>query len=336
MTDHNPAVQVEDLALSYGAVNALDGLDVEVEAGTVFGLLGPNGAGKTTLIRILATLLRPTRGTARVLGHDVVSAPLSVRRCIGLAGQSAAIDEELTGRENLEMIGQLYRLSRTVARQRSTEVLERFGLVDAGGRRVSTYSGGMRRRLDLAASLTGRPPVLLLDEPSTGLDPRSRQELWASIDELRTAGTTVLLTTQYLEEADRLAQRIAVVDHGRIAAEGTPTELKATVGADLLTLRLADPAMTAAAAGLLADLGNPDSPPQTEPAAGEIRLAVNHPNASAEAVRRLDTANLGIISVQLTQPSLDDVFLTLTGRPATAEPDALVGVDHAGAEATTQ
>jgi ABC-2 type transport system ATP-binding protein len=310
---------VEDVAMRYGSVVALDGLTVEIEQGSVFGLLGPNGAGKTTLVRILATLLRPTRGTARVLGHDVVREPLSVRRSIGLAGQSAAIDEELTGRENLEMVGRLYRLAGAEARRRAVEVLDRFLLADAADRRVATYSGGMRRRLDLAASLTGRPPVLLLDEPTTGLDPRSRQELWRTVDELRRAGTTVLLTTQYLEEADRLAQRIAVVDHGRIVASGTPSELKATVGADMLSVRLADPARLVEAAALLADLATPASPLQSDPA-GEIRVAVAHPDASAEAVRRLDAARVGILAVELRQPSLDDVFLTLTGRPATAEP----------------
>jgi daunorubicin resistance ABC transporter ATP-binding subunit len=317
--DGQAAVQIEELAVSFGAVTALDGLSLDVEAGTVFGLLGPNGAGKTTLVRVLATLLRPGSGTARVLGHDVVAEPLSVRRAIGLAGQFAAVDEELTGRENLEMIGQLYRLPRAEARRRAAEVLDRFDLADAADRRASTYSGGMRRRLDLAASLTGRPPVLLLDEPTTGLDPRSRQELWAVIDELRRGGTTVLLTTQYLEEADRLAHRIAVVDHGRIAAAGTPAELKATVGAELLTVRLADSAATGEARALLADLAAAD-PPQADLAAGEVRLAVTRPNASADAVRRLDARGIGVAAIQLQQPSLDDVFLTLTGRPATDEP----------------
>ena len=219
MTDN--AIVVEGIKKRYDEVVALDGVDLEVEAGTVFGLLGPNGAGKTTLVRVLATLLRPDAGRAFVLGHDVVAEPLAVRRRIGLAGQFAAVDEELTGRENVEMIGRLYRLGAAEARARAAEVLERFGLTDAADRRVSTYSGGMRRRLDLGASLVGRPPVILLDEPTTGLDPRTRQELWRTVEELRREGTTVLLTTQYLDEADRLAQRIAVVDRGRIAAEGT-------------------------------------------------------------------------------------------------------------------
>jgi daunorubicin resistance ABC transporter ATP-binding subunit len=315
------AILAEDVRHTFGDVVALDGLDLEVEAGTVFGLLGPNGAGKTTLVRILATLLRPTGGRASVLGRDVVTDPLAVRRRIGLAGQFAAVDGELTGRENVEMIGRLYRLSRAEARTRAAEVLERFGLVDAADRRVSTYSAGMRRRLDLGASLVGRPPVILLDEPTTGLDPRTRQELWNTVDELRRDGTTVLLTTQYLEEADRLAQRIAVVDHGRIAAAGTASELKATVGTEVLVLRVADPTHAADAAAALADLAMGDAP-LVDTAAGEIRLAVADPSASAEAVRRLDARGLPIAVLELQQPSLDDVFFTLTGRRAEDEPAA--------------
>jgi ABC-2 type transport system ATP-binding protein len=313
------AILAEDVRHTFGDVVALDGLDLEVQAGTVFGLLGPNGAGKTTLVRILATLLRPTGGRASVLGHDVVADPLAVRRRIGLAGQFAAVDGELTGRENVEMIGRLYRLPRAEARARAGEVLDRFGLADAADRRVSTYSGGMRRRLDLGASLIGRPPVILLDEPTTGLDPRTRQELWNTVDELRRDGTTVLLTTQYLEEADRLAQRIALVDHGRITAAGTASELKATVGAEVLVLRVADPAHAADAAAALADLAAGDAP-LVDSAAGEIRLAVADPSASAEAVRRLDARQLPIAAVELQQPSLDDVFFTLTGRRAEDPP----------------
>jgi daunorubicin resistance ABC transporter ATP-binding subunit len=312
---NTPAILAEGVRRTFGDVVALDGLDLEVDAGTVFGLLGPNGAGKTTLVRVLATLLRPTAGRARVLGHDVVSEPLAVRRRIGLAGQFAAVDEELTGRENVEMVGRLYRLSAAEARARASDILERFGLADAADRRVSTYSGGMRRRLDLGASLIGRPPVILLDEPTTGLDPRTRQELWKTIDELRREGTTVLLTTQYLEEADRLAQRIAVVDQGRIAAEGTAAELKATVGVEMLAVRLAVAANAAEAAATLADLAAGDAP-LVDTAAGEIRLAVSDASASAEALRRLDARGLPIAAVELQQPSLDDVFLTLTGRRA--------------------
>ena len=244
---------------------------------------------------------------------------LAVRRRIGLAGQFAAVDEELTGRENVEMVGQLYRLSAAEARARAGDILERFSLADAADRRVSTYSGGMRRRLDLCASLTGRPPVILLDEPTTGLDPRTRQELWDTIDDLRRDGTTVLLTTQYLEEADRLAQRIAVIDHGRIAAEGTAAELKKTVGTEVLAVRVADTARTADAAAALAELAAGDEP-LVDTAAGEVRLAVSDPTASAEAVRRLDARRLAIAAVELQQPSLDDVFLTVTGHRAEEEP----------------
>ena len=310
-----PAILAEGVGQTFGDVVALDGLDLEVEAGSVFGLLGPNGAGKTTLVRILATLLRPTAGRARVLGHDVVAEPLAVRRRIGLAGQFAAVDAELTGRENVEMIARLYRLPRAEARRRASEVLERFELVEAAGRRVATYSGGMRRRLDLAAGLIGRPPVVLLDEPTTGLDPRSRQELWRIVDELHRDGTTVLLTTQYLEEADRLAQRIALVDHGRIAAQGSPAQLKATIGGSVLSVRVADPADASDASAVLADLGA-DEQPRVDTTDGEIRVAVADPTASAEAIRRLDARRLPIAAIELQHPSLDDVFLALTGRPA--------------------
>jgi ABC-2 type transport system ATP-binding protein len=320
MTETGTAVEIEGVAKSFGQVVALDGLDLQIQAGTVFGLLGPNGAGKTTLVRILATLLSPTAGQAAVLGHDVVREPLAVRRRIGLAGQFAAVDEELTGRENVEMIGRLYRLSRTEAVRRANELLERFGLVDAADRRVSTYSGGMRRRLDLAAGLIGRPPVVLLDEPTTGLDPRSRQELWTIVDELRREGTTVLLTTQYLDEADRLAQQIAVVDRGRIAAQGTSAELKATIGGNVLTVRLADAADVPDASAALASLAAGEQP-RVDAADSEIRLAVADPAASAEAVRRLDTARLPILAVELQQPTLDDVFLALTGHQAEESTD---------------
>jgi daunorubicin resistance ABC transporter ATP-binding subunit len=313
-----PAILAEGVGQTFGDVVALDGLDLRVEAGTVFGLLGPNGAGKTTLVRVLATLLRPTAGRASVLGYDVVADSLAVRRRIGLAGQFAAVDGELTGRENVEMVGRLYRLSAAEARVRAGELLERLGLAEAADRPVSTYSGGMRRRLDLGATLTGRPPVILLDEPTSGLDPRTRQELWSTVDELRREGTTVLLTTQYLEEADRLAQRIAVVDRGRVVAEGTASELKATVGSEVLAVRVANPASAADAAAMLADLSAGDEP--LVDAAGEIRLAVADPEASAEAVRRLDARGLPIAAVELQQPSLDDVFLTLTGRRAEDEP----------------
>jgi daunorubicin resistance ABC transporter ATP-binding subunit len=313
-----PAIVGEGLRQTFADVVALDGLDLEVHGGTVFGLLGPNGAGKTTIVRVVATLLQPTAGRASVLGHDVVAEPLAVRRRIGLAGQFAAVDEELTGRENVEMVGRLYRLSRIEARARAGELLDRFGLSEAADRRVSTYSGGMRRRLDLGATLIGRPPVILLDEPTTGLDPRTRRELWGAVDELRRAGTTVLLTTQYLEEADRLAQRIAVLDHGRIVAHGTARQLKATLGSEVLALRVRDTASVHDAAAALADLSSGDEP-FVDPASGEIRLPVADASASAEAVRRLDSRSLPVAAVELQQPSLDDVFLTLTGRRAEDE-----------------
>jgi len=319
------ALAVRGLQKSFGEVVALDGLHLEVAAGTVFGLLGPNGAGKTTLVRILSTLLRPDGGQASVLGHDVVAEPLAVRRRIGLAGQSAAVDEELSGRENLEMIGRLYRLPGVEARRRAGEVLERFGLAEAADRRVATYSGGMRRRLDLGASLVGRPPVLLLDEPTTGLDPRSRQELWNIVGELRHGGTTVLLTTQYLEEADRLAQRIAVVDRGRIAAQGTAAELKAAIGTEVLAVRCSDPAGVREAGALLADLATGDAP-TIDQSTGEIRFAVTDSGVSAEAVRRLDARQLPIAAIELQRPSLDDVFLSLTGHRSEDQPADL---DHA-------
>jgi ABC-2 type transport system ATP-binding protein len=313
------AIEVHGVGKRFGEVSALDGLDLTVPAGTVFGLLGPNGAGKTTLVRILATLLAPGSGRAAVLGYDVVRDPLAVRRRIGLAGQFAAVDEELTGRENVEMIARLYRLPKAEARRRTADVLERFELVEAADRRVSTYSGGMRRRLDLAAGLIGRPPVVLLDEPTTGLDPRSRQELWRIVDELRHDGTTVLLTTQYLDEADRLAQRIGVVDRGRITAHGTAAELKAAVGTTILSVRLANRAAAHDASVALAGL-DAAAQPHVDAADGEIRLAVEDPNASVEVVRRLDARQLKIASVELHQPTLDDVFLTLTGRPAEPGP----------------
>ncbi|MGH3102067.1 MAG: ATP-binding cassette domain-containing protein, partial [Thermoleophilia bacterium] len=267
----------------------------------------PQRCRQTTLTRILATLLRPTAGCASVLGH-VVAEPLAVRRRIGLAGQFAAVDEELTGHENVEMVGRLYRLSSGVARTRAGEVLDRFGLSDAAEGRVSTYSGGMRRRLDLGASLIGRPPVRLLDEPATGLNPRTRQELWSTVDELRREGTRVLLTTQYLEEADRLAQRIAVVDSGRIPAEGTAAELKARVGTEMLVVGVANPGTAGAAAAALADLAADE--PLVDATAGEVRLAVSTPTAAAQALRRLDARGLPITRIELKRPSLDDVFLT--------------------------
>ena len=311
--DHSKdaALLAEDVRVRFGDVAALDGLSLHVRPGTVFGLLGPNGAGKTTLVRVFATLLRPASGRARVLGHDVVADPLSARRLIGLAGQFAAVDNELTGRENVEMIGRLYRLSPAQARQRAGEVLERFGLADVADRRVTTYSGGMRRRLDLGASLVGRPPVVLLDEPSTGLDPRSRQELWDAVDELRRAGTTVLLTTQYLEEADQLADRISLVDRGRVVADGTADELKARTGGDRIDVVLRDGGQLGAAVALLPlDAAGVSVDPDRRLLSAPVtdRMA-----ALSGVVRALEAAGIEAEDVVLRRPTLDEVFLHLTG-----------------------
>jgi daunorubicin resistance ABC transporter ATP-binding subunit len=308
------AIEARGLRKSYGSQPVLDGVDLRVARGSVFALLGPNGAGKTTTVRILATLVAPDAGQACVAGHDVTTERHQVRRRISLTGQYAALDEPQTGRENLEMIGRLLTLPARAARVRAGELLAQFDLVEAGGRRVATYSGGMRRRLDLAAGLIGGAPVVLLDEPSTGLDPRARQELWSVVAELAHGGVTVLLTTQYLEEADRLASQIAVVDQGQVVAQGTASTLKAMVGGSVLTLRVQDSDRLAEAAEAVAGLAVGDAP-QLNVAEGDIRLSVDDPRASSEAIRRLDEHGLALVSVELQQPSLDDVFLTLTGHP---------------------
>jgi len=307
------AVSVRGLAKSYGSVRALNGVDLEVATGTVMGLLGPNGAGKTTIIRILTTLLRPDAGTAHVTGLDVVRDAARLRARIGLAGQYAAVDENLTGLENLTMVGRLYGQPRAQAKRRANELLERFELLGAAGRPTKTYSGGMRRRLDLAAALVAKPPVLFLDEPTTGLDPRSRLQLWETIERLVADGTTVLLTTQYLDEADRLATEIAVIDHGRVLAGGTPDELKDRVGGERLEIRLDDAARAAAAAQALASLSD-ERPSIT---ADLVTVAVRRrEGAIVEAVRRLDAAGVGVEDIALRRPTLDDVFLALTGHAA--------------------
>jgi len=309
-------VEVESLVKVFkGQIRALDGLSLAVQPGSVYGLLGPNGAGKTTLIRVLSTLLSADGGTARVAGVDVRTDPAAVRARIGLAGQSAAVDEVLTGRENVEMVGRLYGLSRRQARQRASQVLERIGLAEAADRQVKTYSGGMRRRLDLAASLVGRPQVLFLDEPTAGLDPASRRDLWTLIRGLVATGTTVLLATQYLEEADQLADRIAVIDHGQLIGEGTPDQLKDRVGGAVLevTVPESDRVQTFQA---LRGLGGQD--PTDDQDRGRVVLpAPDGARTLTEALRRLDAAGVTPEDVALRKPTLDEVFLALTGHRAT-------------------
>ncbi len=299
-----------------GEVRALDGVSLKVPVGQVFGLLGPNGSGKTTMVRILSTVLKPEGGTVSILGHDVVKDADEVRHVIGLAGQYATVDENLTGFENLRMVGRLNHLEKPDAVRRARELLEQFGLSDAADRSTKTYSGGMRRRLDLAAALVANPPLLFLDEPTTGLDPQSRQDLWNTIEHLVENGTTVLLTTQYLEEADRLASNLVVLDHGRIIAEGTPAELKAMLGTTVVALNFTSSADAEKAATLVGDLS-------TKPAnrdGANIELTVSSgPAVAAEALRRLDGAGITLSGLALREPSLDDVFLSLTGHKAEDE-----------------
>jgi ABC-2 type transport system ATP-binding protein len=306
------AITVEGVSKSFGRVQALDGVDLVVRYGSVQALLGPNGAGKTTLVRILTTLLQPDAGRAQVAGYDVVHNAAAVRSVIGLAGQNAAVDENLTGRENLDMVGRLYHLDKAEAGRRADELLERFLLNEAAHRTVKTYSGGMRRRLDVAASLVARPQILFLDEPTSGLDPRSRFGLWDVIRELVNEGTTVLLTTQYMEEADQLADAITLIDVGRVIAEGTPQELKGYCGGETLQIQVADHAQTATAAEVIAEFGL--GKPQTAAETGEIALSIKDgASVLAEVVRRIDAAGIVISNLALRQPSLDDVFLALTG-----------------------
>jgi ABC-2 type transport system ATP-binding protein len=313
------AIQVEGLKKQFGKLAALDGVDFEVPPATVFGLLGPNGAGKTTAVRILATVLQPDGGSARVLGYDVARQPIEVRYRIGLAGQYAAVDPNLTGRENLRLVGRLAQLPRKVIGPRADDLLTRFLLTDAGDRPVKTYSGGMRRRLDVAASLMQRPPVLFLDEPTTGLDLQSRNELWRMIRELVDDGTTVLLTTQYLEEADRLADRIVVIDGGKVIANDTPLDLKTRLGATVVELGMGGEVEAQRAQGLVARFVT--IPPEVE--GDMVRLTSNDGSEIlVDVLRALDAERLSPVSLAVREPSLDDVFLKLTGHRAEADGDS--------------
>ena len=317
-------IEATGLVKRFRDVVALDGLDFAVPSGTVFGLLGPNGAGKTTAVRILTTTLTPDAGTARVLGHDVVADAAAVRPSIGLAGQYAAVDENLTGRENLRLVGQLAQVPRAAVRQRTGELLGRFGLEDAGDRPVRTYSGGMRRRLDVAAALVHHPTVLFLDEPTTGLDPVSRFDLWELLEQLVTEGVTVLLTTQYMEEADRLASHVVVVDQGRAIAEGSPADLKSRLGTSSLRVGFADPEQARAAATALTRVGT--APPLVDQATLVLPVADGALVLPA-VVRILDEQGLTARSITLREPTLDDVFVALTGHGADRTPRPVADPD---------
>jgi ABC-2 type transport system ATP-binding protein len=317
MTTHSPlAIEATGLVKSFGETRAVDGVDLAVRRGSVYGVLGPNGAGKSTTIRMLATLIRPDAGSAQVLGHDIVAQADAVRRAVSLTGQLASVDEDLTGRENLILIGRLLGLRRQAAKARATELLEAFGLAEAASRLVKNYSGGMRRRLDVAASIVVTPELMFLDEPTTGLDPRSRNQVWDIIRALVSEGTTILLCTQYLEEADQLAEGIAVIDHGKVIAEGTPGQLKASVGSGALHVRLLDPEQRPEAEQVLRrELGTITL--EADPAA--LSASCSDADLAARAVAELARSGVRIADFSLGQPSLDEVFLALTGHPAEAD-----------------
>ncbi|MEU7063560.1 ATP-binding cassette domain-containing protein [Streptomyces sp. NPDC046161] len=325
------AIYAEGLVKTFGDVRALDGVDLDVPEGTVLGLLGPNGAGKTTAVRVLTTLLRPDSGKAFVAGIDVLKHPNEVRRSIGLSGQFAAVDEYLTGRENLQMVGRLYQMSSRAAKARAAELLDRFHLADAADRTAKTYSGGMRRRLDLAAALVVRPPVMFMDEPTTGLDPRNRQQLWDVIQELVAGGTTLLLTTQYLEEADHLAHDICVVDHGKVIARGTSDQLKAQTGGERVEVVVHERDHMAEARAVLAGFGKGETTVEehtrklTVPVTGGAKLL-------AEVIRELDGRGIEIDDIGLRRPTLDDVFISLTGHAAQPADPAANGAEPGAAD----
>jgi daunorubicin/doxorubicin transport system ATP-binding protein len=327
MTTHTPlAIEASGLVKSFGETRAVDGVDLAVRTGSVYGVLGPNGAGKTTTIRMLATLLRPDAGSARVLGHDIVSEADAVRGLVSLTGQLASVDEDLTGRENLVLLGRLLGLNRATAKARANELLEAFGIADAAGRLVKHYSGGMRRRLDIAASLVVTPQVMFLDEPTTGLDPRSRNQVWDIIRALVAHGTTILLCTQYLDEADQLADGIAVIDRGKVIAEGTPGQLKASVGLGALHVRLLDPDRRPEAERVLSQAL--DAVHREADPAGLSAPCANAERA-AEALAELSRSGIGIADFSLGQPSLDEVFLALTGHPAEEQtPEEAIAVEE--------
>jgi oleandomycin transport system ATP-binding protein len=309
-----PVIEAHGLTKAFGATRALAGVDLQAERGRVLALLGPNGAGKTTIVRVLSTLLRPDGGRARICGYDVVTDAVQIRQLIALTGQYASVDDELTGTENMIMISRLLGFSRAEARASSRQMLERFGLADAAGRAVKTYSGGMRRRLDLGASLLGNPEVVFLDEPTTGLDPRARLQMWDTVRGVVAAGATVLLTTQYLDEADELADHIAVIDHGEVVAYGTPGELKARTGTQTLAVRAADRGLTQRVAAAVADIAG--QRPDVNHDTGLVMAAVSDPAMAAAVVRRLDDEGITAAELTLRLPSLDEVFLTLTGHRA--------------------